>query len=104
MPTVQLGICVLDASGSMAEAVQDAPEHTSKAWQVEEMLCLPLPIVDTRAVALEQCGVIARLQESERAGFTELGIIRFNTQAQAYGDPRMVKDWTLSPDGTKLKP
>jgi len=110
MPYVQLAIFVLDASGSMADPVAGAPHGTTKAWQIEEMLCLPLPkplegvkeLEDKREV-LEQCGVIARLQASSYASYIYLAIIRYDTKAVIDG-VKFVKEWTLSPIGTKLEP
>lgn len=108
MPAVQLGIFVLDASGSMNDPIAGAPPGTTKAWQIEEMLCRPLPesmeTAEDRKAALDNCGVIARLQESQRKDFIDLGIIRYDTHQKIYQDVRPVLEWELSPPGTKLEP
>lgn len=108
MPAVQLAIFVLDASGSMGGTVSGAPPGTTKAWQIEEMLCLPLPeplekAEDKKAV-LENCGVIARLQQSRRKDFIDLAIIRYDTKAEVVEKPQPITDWELSPPGTRLSP
>lgn len=107
MPAVQLAIFVLDASGSMGESVGGAPAGTTKAWQIEEMLCLPLPEplekAEDRKAALENCGVIARLQQSRRRDFIDLAIIRYDTRVRVE-IPRPIAEWELSPPGTRLNP
>ena len=108
MPAVQLGIFVLDASGSMNDPIADEPPGTTKAWQIEEMLCRPLPesmeTAADRKAALNNCGIIARLQESKRRDFIDLGIIRYDTHAEVYQEVRPILEWELSPPGTKLNP
>lgn len=116
MPAVQLGIFVLDASGSMSDSISGESSETTKAWQVEEMLCLPLEkpretAEDFREL-LETCGVVSRLQHSQRADYIDMAVIRFGVDAELYvpaGAPldepaQPVRGWELSPPGTKLDP
>src|SRR4051794_36876044 len=108
MAAVQLAILVLDASGSMSDAVANTPPGTTKAWQIEEMLCLPLsaplePAVD-RQLLRATCGFIERLKHSQHRNHIDLGIIRYDTSAEPYGKPLPVTERELSPTGTKLAP
>lgn len=108
MAAVQLAIFVLDASGSMNLEVAGAPQKTTKAWQIEEMLCLPLsePLATAsdRKAVLDTCGVMARLQNSQRADFIDVGIVRYDTRVKVYQEVRPITEWELSPPGTKLDP
>lgn len=108
MPAVQFAILVLDASGSMGEQVKGEPKGTTKAWQIEEMLCRPLPepieTAEDKQAVLENCGFIARVQQSRRKDFIDLGIVRYDTKAEVYQDVRPIGEWELSPPATKLSP
>lgn len=101
MAAVQLAIFVLDSSGSMGWS------SPTKAWQIEEMLCLPLSepweTAEDRQAVLNNCGVIARLQHSRRKDYIDLGIIRYDTTIKI-DDPRPITEWELSPPGTRLTP
>lgn len=105
MSVVQLGILVLDASGSMG---LDAGDGSIKARQIEEMVCKPLSICIERAedplAVLNEAGLIARLQESTTADFTDLAIIRYDDRAEVYRgvNPKPVNEYTLSPFGTVI--
>ena len=114
MPVAQLGLLVLDASGSMGELVaatpdgQPLPPNTTKQWLVEEMLARPLRATqqdaeDWRSV-LDDCGLVARMQNSANKRMTELGIIRFDEEPEPYWEVRPVLEWELSPVGTRLDP
>jgi hypothetical protein len=112
MPAIQLGILLLDASGSMAGPVSGAPGAETKAWQIEQMLCSPLaeplgPEVD-RAALLDDCGLIAQLQASKRAESIDLTVIRFDHEVVPYPVQgklyQPIEDWSLSPAGTRLEP
>lgn len=107
MPAVQLVILVLDASGSMSSAVKGMPSGTTKAWQIEDMLCRPLrePLeaAEDKKAVLEECGIIARLQQSRRAGNIDLAIVRYDTRVKVE-TPKPIVEWELSPIGTRLSP
>lgn len=101
MPALQLAIFVLDASGSMGSEIVGAPKGTTKAWQIEDMLCRPLPqsweSADDRRELLLNCGLVARLQHSQRKDNIDMGVIRYDNDAEVYrGSIFPIADWELS--------
>lgn len=109
MPALQLAILVLDASGSMSVEVSGVPQGTTKAWQIEDMLLRPLPqsweTADDRRELLLNCGLIARLQHSQRKDNIDMGLIRYDNTAEVYqGNIRPITDWELSQPAPQLTP
>lgn len=113
-PATQLGILVLDASGSMSldPETLDPPTGTDKvykAWQVEEAVCRPLSrgpeMFGDQADAFRDAGLIARLQESKvYRSLAWIAIIRFDTEADLYLDAKRARDITLDDYGTIKQP
>lgn len=109
MPALQLAVFVLDASGSMSSEIVGAPKGTTKAWQIEDMLCRPLPqsweSADDRRELLLNCGLVARLQHSQRKDNVDMGIIRYDNSAEVYrGNIFPITDWQLSQPAPQLTP
>lgn len=105
MPVIQLVILVLDASGSMAGNISNS--GITKARIVEDLICRPLhetlDSTQDKALVLQNCGLVARLQSTMRRDTTDLGIIRFDTSAEVWqNEIRPVLEWELSPVGTDL--